>query len=217
MDITISHSELQQFRNCEREYKYARLNKIYPRKRGVALYTGSAAHKYIECRRNGLDDAQAEVNVRSIFDEAKEGGLWDATELVKLEIEMHRALAMARAYWTIYSERDSIEYPKLQTEVELKRKLCDGITYRGFIDCLAQDAAGQWWVHDIKTASSAAVNPGYFERVAFDNQVVGYVWLAEKYLGIRPAGVIYDVIVKTQHSRTQKESSIQFCNRLRDI
>lgn len=64
----------------------------------------------------------------------------------------------------------------------------------GMIDAVVTDKAGRTWLVEHKT-SSGDVRPGstYWQKLRLDIQVTLYL-AAAKELGLRPAGVIYDVI-----------------------
>lgn len=183
----------------------------------VPLITGRAVHAYQQALREGLSPEQCELALMKEFDiPDHERAMLSRDESAKLEVEKYRALAMMQSYISAYCT-DATQYTKWITESHIEMPLIEGVTYHGYIDCLTQDVAGDWWIFETKTASASTVNAEYFERVKIDSQVAGYMELAKTKLGFYPRGIVYDVIMKTQHSKKQGEAQASFVNRLRKL
>jgi len=214
-NLVLSHSAKQDYDNCRRYYALARIKKIRSRRVIVPYVIGTACHAYKEAWYNGLDESQRLAALRKVF-KGVDTSLMAKDEIVDLTVDQGRCEAFMYAYTLAHSE-DRIQYPKLITEKEVRFEIIPGVDWLGFLDTLAQDAAGDWWVMETKTAGKAFVNKDYFDRVAIDNQVMGYMRLAAEVLGFMPKGIIYDVILKTQHRQRKGESLSAFVKRLQHL
>lgn len=207
---------MQSYQNCKRLFHLTQNKRIYPRKKAAPLLLGSAVHAYKEAYAQGLSKEQCERAYLNVFKEA-DTALLERDERQKFDVEMHRGLAMMEAYVQYWENNDAVQFSKTIAENTIVAPLIDNVQYKGIIDLLVQDMAGDWWVLDTKTASPVTINQAYFDRVQFDWQVLSYCWLATHKLGILPRGIIYEVLVKTQHRQTKSETLTQFQNRLRKL
>lgn len=82
----------------------------------------------------------------------------------------------------------------------------------GKLDGLWCDPDGHWWIIEYKT--SASIEDNYIERLVLDMQVHVYKRYAERMLGIKIVGVIYDVIKKPTIYITKGETEQEYQIRL---
>lgn len=186
--------------------------KLQLKKRPVYFVIGSACHAYIEAWHENRGEEACIKALRDVFKEAK-NPLLSKDELIDLAIEQARAEAMMIGYSKQY-EKDKAIYVTHLMEKRSEIQLDVGIRYKGYLDHLAKDGAGDWWIVERKTSAKGFVNADFFNRVMVDNQVMGYMELAKELLGVYPKGVLYDVILKTQHSQRQSETLESFIRRL---
>lgn len=196
-------------------YALEKIKKIRSRKTGVALYIGKACHAFIEAWYEGRGLDAALKALRNEFDTIPKN-LLDKDELVELAIEQARSEAMMSAYTEAHVEDDR-QFQKHIMEKRVQIELIPGVVYEGYIDHLAQDMAGDWWIWETKTSGKAFANADYFNRVMIDSQVCGYMRLGTEILGQPPKGVYYDVILKTSHSQRKTEALSAFIKRLTDL
>ena len=62
------------------------------------------------------------------------------------------------------------------------------VVYAGRIDCLGEDANGDYWIIDWKTAAQINEDEEFLE---LDDQITRYVWALRKVLGLNVRGFIY--------------------------
>lgn len=217
MPLKLSHSSVQNYNDCRMKYRLMNVQGIKRRGIIIPFITGRAVHAYQQALREGLSPEQCELALLKEFDiPEQQVAMLSRDDQNKLDVEKYRSLAMMQSYTSAYAS-DSTQYSKWITESHIEIPLIDDVVYHGYIDCLTQDVAGDWWIFETKTASAGTVNAEYFERVKIDSQVAGYMELAKAKLGFYPRGIVYDVILKTQHSRKQGESNGSFINRLRNL
>ena len=180
----------------------------------VPLVAGRGFHAYKEALYQGLSHEQCIAALNKEFElSPQQAAMLDKQGTTKLAIEKGRLNAMANAYREAYPD-DQHQYKNYITESKITLPLLDEVTYLGYVDCLALDQAGDWWIIETKTASKGTVTADYYERVAFDWQVLGYAALAAEKLGVFPRGIVYDVAIKTKHSQRKGETAQGFINRL---
>ena len=85
----------------------------------------------------------------------------------------------------------------------------------GRLDGLLHDSEGRWWIIEYKTASQIEGN--YITRLSLDLQIHLYKRYAERMLGIKITGVIYDVIKKPTIHCKQGESESEYQIRVADL
>lgn len=213
--LTLSHSQIDVYQKCRRLYRYQYIQGLRRRVVAVPLIAGRAFHAFKEAWYEGLplERGIAALNKEFASVTPQDRALLNKDQLAQLAIEQHRMVAIATAYADAYRD-DRTQYKKFLTESSVTIPLIEGVEYKGYIDCLVQDAAGDWWIMETKTAASGTVNQDYYDRVNFDWQVAGYAALAQDKLGVMPKGIVYDVIIKTRHSIKQGESPAGFVQRL---
>jgi len=191
--MRVSHTQLSMFQECPAKYRHYYLRKMRQVKRPTYFILGSAVHAFIEKYYTTRDEALARRAVDTEFGKV-DRALLNAEEVHSLEVDRQIALGICEAYPGFYAQ-DFDQYQKFICEQQFSIKLGDH-EYMGFIDVMVQDAAGDWWIMETKTASAQALNADYFERVQIDSQVTGYMYGAKEILGSFPRGVIYNVIKK---------------------
>ena len=215
--MEVSHTELQAFLSCQEFYKKKYLQKIYPRTRPHYFVIGSAVHAFKDVYYKTKQQKLGINAARKVFEEVDRGPL-GADDVHKLECDLSMVEGICEAYPKFYSQ-DFDEYTSFMTEQKLTMPLVEGgkgrdpIRYKGYLDFLAQEAAGDWWVVDTKTTTSP--NADYFRKVHIDSQLTGYMWLAKELLGEFPKGVIYDVIKKPSIRLKKGENQRAFRDRVK--
>lgn len=217
-NLILSHSGFSDFQHCERYYRIGRIQMIDKKVRGVALYIGSAHHAFKDVVYAGATVEEGLEAMEESFLEL-DTSLMTKEKIGDWEVEKARIIAITKAWAEINLEVDRLQYTEFIPEKHFEMEIIPGVTYHGYIDCLVKDRDDNWWVLETKTAAKSTVNADYFDRLTFDNQVLGYMHLAKEYLGCWPAGVIYDVAIKTTHRKlvSKGETTQQFCRRIQDM
>lgn len=219
--MKFSHSKIQTYLDCHRKFQHYYLRRVTLRKRPTYFVLGEAIHKFIEMFYRTQDVELAKRQIEQVF-KSVDKTLMGREETHNHEVDKNIALGIAAAYPKFYNQ-DFDEFNKFLTEQEFEWKFPrwhdaqkdeDIPTYRGKIDLLVQDHAGDWWLVETKTASAQTLTPDYFERVKLDSQVMGYMWSAKYILGVFPRGVIYNVIKKPSIRLKKGESLAEFQRRV---
>ena len=122
------------------------------------------------------------------------------------------AHGIAQAYPKQY-DSDLHNYKTFLPERKFELNLKDFL-YTGEIDMLVQDIAGDWWVFETKTASAMALGADFIDRVKIDWQVTGYLVAAKSIIGVRPRGVLYNIIKKPGIRLKKGETKQAFTRRV---
>jgi len=200
--LVVSHTKLSTLESCPQNYKRKYLDRMEPRKRPIYFTFGSAVHKYLELYYNKQPQSKCLDAAKLVFNEVDRGPL-NATEINDLECQIAMVMGICETYPEFY-QQDFLTYPKMVSELSLWAKdgldiYKDGeyvVTYEGQLDGLWQDAAGDWWIFETKTAAPQTITQGYLDKVHIDSQVLGYMHLAKHYIGEFPKGIIYNIIKK---------------------
>ncbi|MCE9635615.1 MAG: PD-(D/E)XK nuclease family protein [Planctomycetes bacterium] len=192
------------FRNCRKAAQYRYILDLVPIERDRNLAFGSLVHEALEVWHRTRDlPATLDVVDRACANRAAnedERRTW------------HLATAMLRGY--------AARYPSEEFEVVALEK-----TFEGEITNPATGAASRSFVlagkvdgivrigaeHFLLEHKTASVLDGtYLDRLWGDFQIVLYSYYVEQALGIRIAGVIYNVLVKARLQQSAGESEAEF-------
>jgi PD-(D/E)XK nuclease superfamily protein len=211
----VSYSSIQHYRDCKQYHNLRDRQGIRPKKKRISLTTGTAFHEFIRYLYAGIPLEGALKKVDESFKKV-DLGLLTSEETAKLHVEWSRCLGMAMAYAEYYKS-DFDQYRKFICEQRGEFEILPGIQYVGSVDILMQDAAGSWWIKETKTAKKGTVNQAYIDRIKIDSQTKGYMFFGKAILGEFPKGIVYDIALKTSHSKRAQESVTQFCKRIRQV
>lgn len=198
-ELVLSNSQIGVYHTCPKMYQHKYGYRVDPIKRPIYFVVGSAVHKFLELWYQTQDVKLAINAAMAIFDEV-DMSLYDEKAHNNFLCDREMVAGICEAYPRYYSG-DFELYQKFIAEGDTTIDLLPNhtlakIRYRAILDLLCQDAAGDWWIMETKTAAASTVSPAYFMRVRIDSQVSGQMWVARSILGHFPKGVIYNVIKK---------------------
>lgn len=196
--IRSSHSENQSFLNCRRKWMHQYVKRVEPMKKGNPLIVGQAVHAFIEhyYKFGGKDLDHAYKRFQEPF-EAVNQALLSPEDQKEFEVQRAIGFGMCGTYAKAYRQ-DFDEFDQFLLEQHAEMVLPNGHKYHGYIDVLAKDATGTWWIIETKTAAFQSNTDNYFQDVQINSQISGYMHLAKQILGKFPEGVIYNVLFKTK-------------------
>ena len=208
-----TYSFWNSFRNCRKACEWRYVKELVPLSRDQRLTFGSLVHECLEMWHGGSDlDCVLDYLDRSMPNRAQ-----DESE----RSDWHLATAMMTGY--------AARYPSEDFEVVALEKTFEGIiinpttgapsrsfTIAGKVDGLVRmRATGEHYLLEHKTASQ--VDGDYLEKLWTDLQVTLYAHYIEQTLGIRIAGVIYNVLVKAKLQQGKGESEAEFEDRRSEL
>lgn len=180
----ITQSMVSSFASCPREVYYASVLGLKPRRTSIPLTRGTWVHALLEERANGGDWRKKH---QELIDEALTEHFEE--EVHSLATECYNILL---TYDYVYQD-DPLT--PVAAELTLERPMFGGkALYRGRVDLIAHDKAGDIWFVDHKT--HAQLPDWRYRELAF--QGYSYLWAAKKApqykaLGIdQPRGFVYD-------------------------
>lgn len=194
-----SHSRINCFKLCPKQYEYKYIKHLYPLSDNNNLMLGNILHKGIELKSipqllNYIEELNITPN--------------ESTEtLVTL------ALAMVEAYFKKYGYNEIVknelhfEFPFEENDFKL----------HGYIDGIIEEPDG-YWLLEIKTAS--IINKDYIDKLMFNDQISRYMYavkngFVEDFKLDKPLlGIKYRIIKKPMIRQKQKETIVEFRNRL---
>lgn len=189
--IKLSFSSISLYLECRRKYYNQKVLNVFPKKSATYFVFGEALHKFLE--RHYTKIPNPELAIDEVFKNVQLG-LLDKDQVHDLEVQRSMAHGIAAAYPAHY-EADLHNYKTFLPERKFELNLRD-FSYTGEIDMLIQDQAGDWWIFETKTASGQGLTSDYIDRVKVDWQVTGYLVAAKSIIGVRPRGVVYNIIKK---------------------
>jgi len=211
--LITTYSFWNSFRNCRKACEWRYVKELVPLSRDQRLAFGSLAHECLEMWHGGSDlDCVLDYLDRSMPNRAQ-----DESE----RSDWHLATAMMTGY--------AARYPSEDFEVVALEKTFEGsiinpatgapsrsFNIAGKVDGLVRmRATGEHYLLEHKTA--AQVDGDYLEKLWTDLQVTLYSHYIEQTLGIRIAGVIYNVLVKAKLQQGKGETEAEFEDRRSEL
>ena len=195
------------FRNCRKACEWRYVHELVPLERDRKLALGTVVHQCLEIWHStrNLDTALDAVD-RTYANRDQEPDQ---------KRDWHLATAMMKGYADRYAEE---EFEVVALEKTFEGKIVNpatGASSRSFI--LAGKVDGivrigdEHYLLEHKTASQ--LDGSYLERLWTDFQIVLYSRYIEQTLGIRLAGVLYNVLVKARLSQSRGETEAKYESR----
>lgn len=205
MSMELTYSRMQSWLDCRRLYKFQYVDLLEPYEDSSALRIGSATHSWLrDYHLFGL----GEPAIDRFYD-----GVESYTDIDSFNdaIEWEKALAkaMLAGYAKKYGEH---EFMIVDTEQTIKTGIDKACQFAGRVDMIVDDDISDGvWVVEHKTTSS--IDSRFFERLAIDTQVTGYLYLASQVYD-NVLGVIYNVIRKPSIRQTKSETKEEYFQRM---
>ena len=202
--MTTTYSMWSLFRNCRMACKHRYLDWLVRLEVDPNLSFGRVIHECLECW-HAKRDLQA---VLDLIDGTYPNRVGDDQQMRN----WHLATAMMKGYAARYTE-ESFEVVELEKEFSGEIiNPATGATSRSFIlsgkvDGIVKEGS-EYFLLEHKTASN--IDSGYLERLWTDFQIILYSWYIEKTLGIRIAGVIYNILCKAKLQQSKGETESEF-------
>lgn len=209
--VVTTYSMWNLFRNCRKAAHWRYVLELAPLERDRHLSFGTLIHDCLEVWHGTRDLGQAlELIDRACPNRAQneeERRVW------------HLAIAMTRGYATRYATED---FEVVALEKTFEGEIINpetGAASRSFV--LAGKVDGIVRIGDehflLEHKTAAAVDAGYLERLWTDFQITLYAFYLEKALGIRIAGVLYNILVKARLQQGAGETEAEFETRRAEL
>ena len=204
-----TYSMWNSFRNCRKACEWRYVRELVPVTRDQRLSFGSLIHECLEMwHRDG--DLN---NVLDHIDKSLVNRLSDESQ----KADWHLAHAMMIGYADTYPV-EAFEIISLEKTFDCSIRnpatgaLSKTFTIAGKVDGIVRmPGTGEYYLLEHKTA--AQLDGNYLEKLWTDLQVALYCHYIEQTLGIRLAGVIYNVLVKTKLVQGKGETKSEFKER----
>lgn len=202
--MTTTYSMWNLFRNCRKAAHWRYVLEVVPLEKDRHLSFGSLMHECLEVWHRTRDlSAALDVIDRTCPNRAQEEEkrrVW------------HLATAMMRGYAARYAQE---EFEVVALEKSFEGEIINPETdaaSRSFV--LAGKVDGIVRIGDehflLEHKTAAGVDAGYLERLWTDFQVTVYAYYVEKALGVRIAGVLYNILVKARLQQSAGETEEEF-------
>ena len=202
--MTTTYSMWNLFRNCRKAADWRYLKELVPLEKDQHLSFGSLIHGCLEIWHQSRDLAAVLDRVdRACANRAQ------AEEQRRV---WHLATAMLRGYAARYPQED---FQVVAIEKAFEGEIINPETNaasRSFV--LAGKVDGVVRVGDehflLEHKTAAAIDASYLERLWTDFQITIYAYYLEQALGIRVAGVLYNILVKARLQQSAGETEEEF-------
>lgn len=189
-----SPSQLDRWMTCPQSWKWAYVEGLERKGfKGIPRPVGSAIHLGIQRRWEGVATPQAVDEALAYYEKEWQTTKkemtpedYDKVEQGKWQVWAGVGQYPMRADWVVNMEAFS-------SEEEIVVDMGRGRGLKCFLDRLVQTAGGVW-VWDLKTTGWAPEL--VLKQMKIRQQFKAYVLVAEKKLGVRPQGVVVDLISK---------------------
>jgi hypothetical protein len=209
--MVTTYSMWNLFRNCRKAAHWRYVLELAPIEKDKHLSFGSLLHDCLEVWHATRDLAWAlEPIDRACVNRAQEEEqrrVW------------HLATAMMRGYAARYPTE---EFDVVALEKEFHGEIINpetGAASRSFV--LAGKVDGIVRIGDehflLEHKTAAGVDAGYLERLWTDFQITLYAYYVEQALGIRIAGILYNILVKARLQQSAGETEEEFAARRAEL
>jgi len=220
----LTFSRLSSFRNCQRIDYYRNNLKIVPiNANDTAMRFGTLMHTAWEKYYNG---EPVEKIIQEMGSELQDGNPTPNPENMQPESRKFYNLgsAIMRAYAGKYPIENS-PFKAVATEFQFLGEIyspfaknrCRNRDFAigGKVDGIVMDyATGHYYILEHKTATT--IDRGYLDKLWSDSQIALYAVMIEQILGIKIAGIIYDIATKPGVRQKFGETDTEFEKRKMD-
>jgi hypothetical protein len=208
---TTTYSMWSLFRNCRKACEWRYIQELVPLERDHNLAFGTVIHKCLEIWHSSRDLAP----VLDFIDRTYPSRAHEEEQ----KRDWHLAAAMMKGYAACYA---SEEFDVVALEKTFEGSIVNpatGASSRSFV--LAGKVDGVVRIGDehflIEHKTASQVDADYLERLWTDFQIVLYSRYVEQTLGIRIAGVLYNILVKARLQQGRGETEAEFEARRADL
>lgn len=214
--VTLTNSSRSMFLNCQQKYQYSYEELLTPKQTKGFLAVGNIFHKGCENVLKGISVPNLQQLIRKEIKTSRRQVVGDP---VRFEKESSILEGMMTGYYKNQSILKNAKVPVLNgrptLEMPYTLDMGRGLILKGKIDALVQLSDGYWIV---ERKSTGRLDANFVNKLPMDSQITTYLYAAKKILPPQIAkrinGVIYDVVGKTQIRRKQKETEVQFYERV---
>jgi hypothetical protein len=202
--LLTTYSFWNSFRNCRKACEWRYLRELVPAQREQALSFGTLIHTCLEMWHGGSSlDAVLDLIGRALQNRSQ-----DESQ----KSDWHLARAMMAGYTSRYGVED---FEVIALEKTFEGRIVNPATgassrslvIAGKVDGIVR-LGRDYYILEHKTASQ--VDGDYLERLWTDLQITLYAHYVEQALGIKIAGVIYNVPVKAKLQQGKGETEAEF-------
>lgn len=223
VDNGLSNSEKSTFLTCRRKWYWQFEKKYEVLGTPTPFLVGGAMHKILAEFYSTGENVDVDAIVGEVFKpvlSGEDGRFLSPEQLEDIEKQRVMTLGMGRAYlqmyhgdlekWTVLKAVvDGQEQPLIETAARFR---INQNWWMYFTADLVVQYEGKPWVVEHKTTS--VIDPGYVARLSLDDQVSTYMLGVERAYGIKPVGVIYNVMMKPRIRQKQKETRDEYLARV---
>jgi hypothetical protein len=209
--ILTTYSFWNSYRQCPRACAWRYVEELAPLERSLTLRFGTLVHQCLECWHQRRDLAETL--------ELIERACAAQQQSPEVQAARHLATAMLLGY--------AMRYPEEPFRVVALEKTFEGPLYNpetgkpsrtfvlaGKVDGIVEQD-GALFLLEHKTA--ATLDGAYLEKLWMDFQILLYAYALERYLDLRIAGVIYNILVKAKLRQGQGETEAEFRQRVAEL
>ncbi len=202
-----SYSKLSSVK-CPRYHKYVYIDDVFPIEKPVPFVAGGIWHECVHMYFNGVKKKKILKHVSTSIKKFTSRIRSRKDYIQDLLIVEGYTRAALRGYFKLYDRK---EFKVISTEMKFKIPFIKGVILGGVIDRVVKDKHNDVWLVEHKFTSQ--INKGYVVRTAIDQQVSIYFLAAQK-MGLKPAGIIYDMAMKPYKKPLQDEASLDYEERM---
>lgn len=210
--LILTNSSSTAFLSCNRLFKLKYEDKLSYKRVPTALIVGTIVHEGLARLLMGETVAEVMPAIFKAIAEARKSNLEDPDDF---ESDATIIEGMLKGWDKRRGELDHAKVwehdGKKWAEQVFEVMLDDETLITGKIDGVVTTAEGVWIVEH-KTASR--VDADYINRLMVDAQVSMYYWAVYRMTGVKPKGIIYNVIQKPGIRQKKTETPAQFQTRL---
>lgn len=216
----VTSSLLQEFLACKERARLSYVEGWSSSQQSNALTFGSHIHSILEeiYKEFKLGVKLEQIKINRVVDKVLQHfrqnftGIWSTQNAEDHLLNEGYLKILIPEYLKIYYKRDQ-KYTLNIVEEEFNNVYEKDVLLRGKWDRIITNKAGETWVLDIK--SKSRIDPEIQTRLSFDPQMMMYILNYQLKFKIRPAGFIYDIVLRPALRKGKNENLKHFMDRVK--
>jgi len=209
--LVTTYSFWNSYRNCPQACAWRYLDELAPRERSINLRFGTLIHQCLECWHLRHDLVETLEVIEQACAPTRHEPDGHAAWHLATAMMVGYAMRYAEESFTVIALEKTFAGPLYHPETG---EPSPAFTLAGKVDGIVE-IDGEVFLLEHKTA--ATIDGDYLEKLWVDFQILLYAYALERYLGIRIAGVLYNILVKARLRQGQGETDAEFRTRAAEL
>lgn len=211
LPIITTYSFWNSYRQCPRACAWRYIEELVPLEHSFTLRFGTLVHQCLEHWHLHRDLAETLELIERACASQRQAPEVQAAQHLATAMMLSYAVRYAEESFTVVALEQTFSGPLYNPETGKPSRT---FALAGKVDGIVE-MGGELFLLEHKTA--ATLDGAYLEKLWMDLQILLYAYALERYLGLRIAGVIYNILVKAKLRQGHGETEAEFRQRAAEL